>query len=287
MTSAQWLGLTQQELDFQLSPSKSAKNAAGVLDRHTAQTTSTLEQHHHRVIQNLVYGERPANRIDLVCPHHTTAAPCLVFLHGGFWQEGSKAGSGFAADTMARHGWATAMAGYTLAPQISLQGIINEVADALIYLKSIAPKYAINPDKLFVAGHSAGAYLAAALLCQKSARPAADAIAGAVLISGVYDLAPVAASYVNNEMAMSDEDVFALSVHQSKPMHDIPLQLIVGADEPAAFIDQTNLLATEWSQHLTSIKLKQVPGCDHFDILDELADTGSDTFRQLINTGAV
>lgn len=269
--------LSRAELDRQLSPSLSAKDFMAVLSRHEAETAA-LDEGDLARWRDVAYGPGARQRYDVTAPRDGAGTrPCLAFIHGGFWQEGSKAGSGFAARSFAAEGWAHAALGYTLAPEARLEEILEEIAAALRHLRAHAADYGIDPDRIVLAGHSAGAHLAAAILTGMAGEDLPGALAGYVLISGVYDLAPVAASYVNDAMGMTPADVEQLSPLLYLPAADRPVHLMVGADEPEAFRRQSDALAAVWGRELRRISLRRCPGRDHFDILDEfgLADTES------------
>ena len=275
----------RRELDVQLSPSRSAKDAMGVLTRHVA-VTSTLEADPAlAVTRRIAYGAAERQRIDVVRPVDAAGPrPCVAFLHGGFWQEGSIDGSSFAARSLAAEGFATAAVGYRLAPDVSVTQIVGDVVDALATLRARAGMLGIDSARIVLAGHSAGAHLAACIACGLG--PAAalreeQLPAGLLLVSGVFDLMPVASSYVNDLARMSAREAEDLSPLLVRPRRDLPVHVVVGADEPEAFRIQSDALATAWAPALSRLTVEQAAGRDHFDILDELADDASMTRRAL------
>lgn len=274
--------LPRAELDFQLSPGQSAKDAAGVLQRHERETASLAEAEGMIVERDVAYGANERQKMDICRPLGCDGAPCLVFIHGGFWQEGHKAGSGFAARTCVAAGWGHVGVGYTLAPAARLGDIVDEVADALVTLRKNAASYGIDPDRLIVAGHSAGGHLVAAIMAGLGGAEAANAVAGAVLISGVFELGPIADSYVNDVVGMNADDIANLSPMRARPLCDIPTQILIGGDESNAFQWQSEALHDAWSAHLSRLKLLRLAGRDHFDILDELADPSSPSFTAIL-----
>ena len=273
--------LSREELDFQLSPSRIAKDPWGVLQRHVDETAALDHRAGLRITRDIPYGTGARQRFDLCRPAVGERCPCLVFIHGGFWQEGSKDGSGFAAEAFAGAGWAHAGIGYTLAPDATLAQIVEEIARALTTLHDRSTSLGIDPHRLVIAGHSAGAHLAAAMMSGLGGEAAARAIAGAVLISGVYELAPVAASYVNDLVRMDAQAVAALSPLRHRPLRPIPTQVVIGADESDAFQWQSRTLVSAWKPHLPDLSLTSVPGRDHFEILDELGQPDSPVFRAI------
>lgn len=275
--------LTRVELDHQLSPSRSARDARGVLARHLRDTACLASAPALRLRRDLPYGPGARQKIDIYAPASGRNLPCVVFLHGGFWQEGDKAGAGFAAPALAAAGWALAVPGYTLAPEARLGDILAEVGAALTLLHRDAAHLGLDPARIVLSGHSAGGHLAAAVLAGLAGPAACAAVAGAMAVSGVYDLAPVAASYVNDALRLDPAEAPSLSPLFTRPCRDIPLHLLVGADEPAAFRDQTLALHRAWTPHLSCLTLDIVPGQDHFDILDHLANPQSPAFQRLVS----
>ena len=262
--------LSPETLDFQLSPSKSAKDFMTVLERHSAATAALVTGPALQVTRDVAYGADPMQAMDITRPVGKQNMPALVFIHGGFWQEGSKDWSGFAAQEMAAQGWAHIGLGYRLAPAARLRDIVRDIATGLAFLRLHATQYGIDPTRIVVAGHSAGAQLTAAIMAGQAGQAAADSLAGAVLISGVYDLAPIAASYVNDAAAIDAAEIADLSPLYQVPVRDIPVSVLIGADEPDAFQRQTDALVTKWGPLLSDITCRRVAGRDHFDILDEL-----------------
>lgn len=275
----------RSELDFQLSPSRSAKDFMGVLTRHVTETATLDTDPALIVTRRIRYGGTERQCLDVVRPAGAAGAhPCVAFLHGGFWQEGSIDGSGFAARSLAAEGWAAAAIGYRLAPDVSVTQIVGDVVDALAALRARAGMLGIDAARIILAGHSAGAHLAACIACGLG--PAAalredELPAGLLLVSGVFDLVPVAASYVNDLARMSAREAEDLSPLLARPRRDLPVHVVVGADEPEAFRIQSDALATAWATAVSRLSVEKAAGRDHFDILDELADSASMTRRAL------
>ena len=277
--------LSKSELDHQLFPRGTAKDATGTLARFEADTAALDGAPGLVVTRDLPYGARERERFDLAVPMGANGCPCLVFIHGGFWQRNSKAGSGFAARALAAAGWATAAVGYTLAPEVRVRDIVAEIGEAIRAIRRAAPDHGIDANRLILSGHSAGGHLTAAVLAGMAGADAAAGLAGAIPISGVYDLAPVAASYVNDKAQMDEAEVAEISPLFARPIVDVPVHIVVGDDESDAFRQQSLALLAAWSPHLSRVTYAAPPGRDHFDVLDELADPASPTFRALMEMG--
>src|SRR5690606_22904702 len=86
-------------------------------------------------------------------------APLLIFVHGGYWQGGSKASVGFLAEGPLSQGVSVAMLEYTVAPEGHIGSMIEEVRRALHWLHAQAGQLQFDARRIVLAGHSAGAHL--------------------------------------------------------------------------------------------------------------------------------
>ena len=80
---------------------------------------------------NLVYGDAPRARLDFFATNRAGAAT-LLFFHGGYWQRNAKEGFSFVAEGPLAHGFHVAVAGYTLAPEARMDGIVREARTAAL-----------------------------------------------------------------------------------------------------------------------------------------------------------
>lgn len=153
---------------------------------------------HHRHLKDLPYvsgaDADPAQVADLYLPEGATNAPVVLFIHGGGWRAGDKAPDGFDrfVQVFLRQGMAVASINYRLSPKVKHPAHIEDVARAAAWLLREGRTYGLDPARLWLAGHSAGAHLAALLALDPSylqkAQVPASAIKGVMAISGVYDL---------------------------------------------------------------------------------------------------
>jgi arylformamidase len=260
--------------DRELSPSRAAKDAGGDIDAWLKASEAARRASGLRLRLDEAYGVHPRQRMDIWAPPAGVPARAVVaFVHGGFWQEGSKDFGGFPGPTLAAAGIIYAALGYRLAPEASLTEIVADIRLALERLSEVAQGLGIGQRGIIVAGHSAGAHLAASLLAGPGA-PAPASLAGLVLVSGVYELAPIAASYVNEAVAMSEVEIADLSPARHRPMRDVPVSILAGAEEAGEFLRQSALLAEAWRPHLSSVEMSVLEGRDHFDIMHGLARPG-------------
>ena len=141
-------------------------------------------------------GERRRS-FDLYLPANSSRRPpLLIFIHGGFWlltDDDYRIGPSM-AENLVQDGVAVALVRYRLAPANRHPTQAQDVAAAVAELVRSADKYGYDPKRVYLAGHSAGGHLAALVgldasyLSQHGQQ--ANAIAGVISISGLYDLAP-------------------------------------------------------------------------------------------------
>jgi arylformamidase len=211
---------------------------------------------------DLRYGKRERNTWDLF-PVADPDAPCLVFIHGGYWQRNAKEQfSNLIAGPHAQ-GWAAALPGYTLAPDASLTEIVAEINAALDWLAVHGPAHGIN-GPVVLSGWSAGGHLTAMCLGHKLVK-------AGLSISGVFELGPLRDTSLNDKLQLTDEEIVSLSPLRLPPI-DKPLAIAYGTAElPPLVSDSRDLHALRSAAHLPGA-LIPVPGANHFTITNDLRD---------------
>ena len=150
---------------------------------------------------DLPYGDGPRRRLDVYRPANARAgaplaAPVIVFFYGGNWESGARRHYRFVGHSFAGQGFVTVVPDYRLYPEVRYPGFIEDGASAVRWVKDNATRFGGDPNKLFLMGHSAGAYIAAMLaldgrwLGEVGLTPGRD-IAGLIGISGPYDILPL------------------------------------------------------------------------------------------------
>lgn len=214
--------------------------------------------------QDLAYGRGDAERLHYF-PAPRPGAPLLVFVHGGYWQELTEAESSFAAPGVLARGWGFAALGYGLAPAHRLDEIVAMVRRGVTWLHGNAERLGFDPDRIVLAGHSAGAQLAA--MCFGGAP-----IRAAVLVSGLYELDPLLETSIGAAIRLSPDEAARNSPARRLPPGTPPLLAACGADEPAGFAEQQDLLAVAARAARVPLETVIVPGRHHFDVPLGLAD---------------
>ncbi len=150
------------------------------------------------VTKDIAYGDGPRRRLDVYRPASLAVgakAPVVVFIYGGSWRDGSKADYPFVADALTAKGIVTVIADYRLYPEVAYPGFVEDTAAAVAWSYRHVADYGGDPQRIFIAGHSAGAYNAAMVafdprwLAPYGLRP--DQFRGFVGLAGPYDFLPI------------------------------------------------------------------------------------------------
>jgi len=142
------------------------------------------------VSRDLVYGDDARHRVDVYRPQQASGhGAMLLFMHGGGFVRGDKAERENIGQYFARQGFVVAVANYRLAPKAVWPAGAQDTVAAYSWLLTNAGRFGGNPERIFLLGESAGAaHVAAATLVRRFHPQPGLHIAGAVLISGVYDV---------------------------------------------------------------------------------------------------
>jgi arylformamidase len=257
---ARWGLLSQAERDTAYNnsahvPDSPVLNAAREVASSVFRTTNSMHL-------DLRYGARERNTWDLF-PQANPDAPCIVFIHGGYWQRNSK--DQFANLIAGPHarGWSAALPGYTLAPDASLTEIVAEINASLDWLAAHGPAHGIN-GPVVLSGWSAGGHLTAMCLGHPLVR-------AGLAISGIFELGPVRDTYLNEKLRLTEQEIVALSPMRL-PLVEKPLAFAYGTAElPPLVSDSRDLHALRAAAHLPGV-LIPVPKANHFTIVHELRD---------------
>ena len=194
-------------------------------------------------LRDIVYsddGER-AHRLDIyrkAGPGRTTAAPVLLYFHGGTWVMGDKREQGIPMlEHLAERGYVCVTANYSLSPKARWPRHILDCKLALLWVKRHIAEYGGDPSLVFVSGCSAGGHLASLLALtanepdwQPGHEDEDSATAGCIPLYGVYDfvdaekaanvnLVPILERYVFEDALLEDFTAASpvLRVHEFAP----------------------------------------------------------------------
>jgi acetyl esterase/lipase len=255
-----WRTLTREQLDQGLNNSLAVADSAAIIAGWDPPSVALRARHPQYL--DLRYGPRERNRIDLL--QAGRGGPTLVFIHGGYWQARAKEDFTFCAAGPLAHGIDVALIGYTLAPDVRLGQIVEEIHAGLDHLARELPALGGDPQRIIVSGWSAGAHLSAMALGHPHVR-------AALLISGVYDLEPIHHSYLNAKLDLDDATIRANSPLLQAGGIDKPAAIVVGSAELPLLRAQSANFAAHRARHGLPVVYEEIPGANHFSILEQLA----------------
>ncbi len=235
--------------------------------------------------RGLCYDARSGQCLDIYNAPQGGLQPAFVFIHGGYWRMLGKGDSAFMAETLTREGVAVVVVDYALAPAATLEEIVRQVRSSLEWLYHHGREHGIDPERIFVGGSSAGGHLAGTLVAggwRAELGLPENLIKGAMLVSGLFDLAPIQASFVNEWLNLD-----AARAHALSPIHFLPTQpcrLVVAWAEHDApgFHDQSRRYLQAWRGAGFEAQELLVAQRNHFDILLDWCDRTSGMTRALL-----
>jgi arylformamidase len=257
-----WRALATEERQREVSPSSRVSALEPYLAAYASASAAVrgiLPPEEH------AYGPHPDETLDLWRPPGNGPFPLHVFVHGGYWRALSKLDASFPAPGYLAAGCAFAALDYSLAPAAPLDRIVGQVRRAVRWVGEHAVGLGCHPGRITWSGHSAGAHLVAMALADDASAPF---VAGAVLVSGVYDLAPQLGTSVNDDVGLDAEAAERLSPIVCVPRLDIPLVVTHGEHDTDHFRRQGLAFAAAWAEAGNRPPaVVEVPGANHFDVL--------------------
>ena len=167
----------------------SACSAVDILNATVASDT-------YRRTEGLTYGPDVRQAVDVYQPKTAVVgAPMVVFFYGGSWSMGARGDYRFVGEALASRGIVTVVADYRLSPQVHYPVFVQDSALALRWAFDHAQEYGADPARVFVMGHSAGAYNAAMLALDNrwlegvGLKP--SRLSGWIGLAGPYDFLPI------------------------------------------------------------------------------------------------
>lgn len=215
------------------------------------------------------YGDGERQRWDLF-PASDRKAPCLAFIHGGYWQRNRREDFCCLAAGALAAGWSAALVGYTLAPDASLARIADEIGRALGWLAAEGPRHGIA-GPVVLSGWSAGGHLTAL-------HAGHEAVRGALAISGVFDLEPIRGTTLNEKLSLTEDEIAGLSPIRLPPAAT-PIAVAYGTGELPELQRQSRDFHAARAAAGAPGPLLPVAGKNHFDIMEELRAADGALFR--------
>ncbi len=271
--------VSSPEIDAQYNAGAAVADSAERLRRHgelSAEARARL-----RCIEGIAYGPTLDETLD-VFPAAAPASPVFVFIHGGYWRRFAARDYHLVALGLVPLGITTVCVDYALCPKVTIDEIVRQCRAAVAWTLRRIGEHGGDPARVAVGGHSAGGHLTAMCLearWDEDYGLAKDPLAAAVLVSGIYDIAPLRASYLQPSIQLDDG-----VVRRNSPMFSVrrcatPALVTWGADESAEFARQATQFHAAWQSAGNTAELLPQQGANHFTAIDGLADPASTLSR--------
>ncbi|MDP9411412.1 MAG: alpha/beta hydrolase, partial [Actinomycetota bacterium] len=239
---------TQEELDAQYDLRTLFPEAANLYEvfcgRESGKAREDLTHH-----LDVPFGPTLAEHVDLYPAGE--GAPVLVYVHGGFWALRTAREFGFVARGPVSRGVATVVTNYALCPAVTIDEVVRQTRAAVAWAYRNAGSFGGDPERLYVAGHSAGGHLVGMLLATDWPGDYGlpqDIIKGATAISGLYDLGPFPYTFLQPKVQLTWGQVQKNSPILHLPATAPPLLVAYGGHESDEFKRQSEDFLAAWKE---------------------------------------
>ena len=228
------------------------------------------------VVQHDVpYGPGPRRTMDIYRPATGGPAPVIVFFYGGAWRNGSKATYPFVAATLARRGNVVVVPDYRLFPEVRYPAFLQDCAGAVAWTAAHAAQIGGDPGRLFLMGHSAGAYNAAMLGLDErllgDAGFSRDRLAGVIGLAGPYDFYPITDKGAQPVFAGAADGPATQPINHVDG-HAPPMLLLAGEADETVRPRNTRALADRLrAQGGDEVEMRLYPGVGHIGLVVAIA----------------
>jgi arylformamidase len=273
----------QAELERQLNARATVPDIMPTLARYASE--SARMRAHLPCRLSVPYGASEPERLDISPAATGGPSPIFVFLHGGYWRLLDSADSCFMAECLTRAGACVVAVNYALAPHVTLSEIVRQCRAAVAWVYEHAPEFGGDPAQIHVSGSSAGGHLAAMMLApgwESDFGVPNNLVAGATLLSGLYDLEPVRLGHPNEWLKLGAADVAALSPLLHMPERAVPIIVSYAPSETDEFKRQSEIYMAAAMARGCQARFVQMPDTNHYDIVFGLADPESPLAQAVI-----
>jgi arylformamidase len=273
----------QAELERQLNARATVPDIMPILARYASESARMRTQLPCRL--SVPYGASEPERLDIFPAATGGPSPIFVFLHGGYWRLLDSADSCFMAECLTRAGACVVAVNYALAPHVTLREIVRQCRAAVAWVHKHAPEFGGDGARIHVSGSSAGGHLAAMLLApgwESEFGMPNDLVAGATLLSGLYDLEPVRLGHPNEWWKLGAADVAALSPLLHLPERAVPVIVSYAPSETDEFKRQSEAYMAAAMARGCPVRFVPMSGTSHYDIVFGLADPENPLARTAI-----
>ncbi len=230
---------------------------------------TTVSRQGYKLEADIPYGSNPRQKLDVYTPEQPrTDGKSVIFFYGGSWDSGAKGDYLFVGQALAASGITTIIPDYRVYPEVRYPAFLDDGAAATAWA---ARK--VGTEKLFVAGHSAGAYIAIMLVANTPYLAAAGVdrmkLPGGIGIAGPYDFLPLTSRRLR--------EIFGGDRRETQPIEYArpplpPILLLHGTTDTTVKPFNSERLAAAWRKAGSTAELKLYPEVDHIDIVGSFSE---------------
>ena len=287
---AVYRGYSQAALDAQYDNRAKVPAWAEYLTRYRAASAQAREQHTQARL-NVAVGPSAIEAIDIFPAAGPAPAPVLVFIHGGYWHMLDKADFNFVANGFVPHGITTVVINYGLIPTVTMAELVRQCRQAVAWTIANAASFGGDPARVAVSGHSAGGHLTAMIGATDWSTftapmlpvPVTHRPVAGYALSGLHDLEPIRACYLQQNLSLTADDVARFSpVRLPSPASGAWFALVGGVEGPE-YERQSRDLAEAWRHAPAGVTVaaEVLPGHEHFSIVMALNDPQDPLTRRI------
>ena len=268
-----WRSLPAEQMDQHFNPRVALPDAQDHMERYMAQSAKARET--IPGLYDLRYGKIEKQTMDVHIPQQCAdGAPLVVFIHGGYWRALDKNDHSFVVPPMLDSGAVVANVNYDLCPQVTLDDIVEEIAQAVSYCHRNGQQWSADPKKIILVGHSAGAHLAAQMLLRRwpPSQLANGAIHAVAAITGVFEPEVILNVSVNEEAQISAQTAQRQTCLGREFTAQPTVLVAVGGDEPEGWIGQSESFAGQCVDAQLPTQMMIEPETNHFTVLENAVD---------------
>lgn len=237
---------------------------------------ATVPEDGYSVTTDIAYGDGARRRLDVYRP--ATAgepAPVVVFFYGGSWRNGDRGDYRFVAQALVSEGLVAVLPDYRVYPEVVFPGFLEDGAAAIRWVRDSIAGYGGDPERIFLIGHSAGAYNAAMLAVDPRYLSAVgvdrEAIAGFVGLAGPYDFLPLD-TRITRRVFGGAADLSATQPVTFADSNAPPMLLLAGENDGTVYPRNSVSLSETTEERGGNAEVRLYPDLGHIGIVLALAD---------------